>query len=658
MVAAGVAAAVFARLGWPKVLGYMLAGVILSEHTLGGSFLSDSGSVGTIGQLGVVFLMFGMGLSFSPKGMAKVRPVALPAAVIDTALMVWVGYMIGTRLFGWSPVASLFLGVGICDSATTLLAKVIDEKGWTRRPFAKYVMGTSVCEDIVCVGALSVATGFAAGGGMSAGAFFASLGWLAVFFLTVLVLGFILLPRLLRSVGKSGDDEALVLALLGSCFFVSYIAEHFNFSLALGAFLVGVVGASSDVRDRLARLVAPLKSMFAAVFFVSIGLLVDPVAMARCLPQIVVMTVVVIAGKFAANTFAGLLAGLSVRTSVQNGLALAQIGEFALMVAIVAKSFVGESECPLFTIAVGTSLLTTLLNPALIRVSGVVGVFAQRKTPPRVASLLVSYRAWLHKIGVSRGDPSFEKLRSSLIRLGVFAALMVSCAAVCVLLPRVNFFRISTTFERYDRVFFFLLSNVFSVSLLPMVFHTALSVGDAVSALLVGDGGAKWQVSARPVVRFVALSAVAALFFTEWTMINVAVAPSQGVTPYVTLSVIVVTGALGWRFFAKMGKRAATRLSESLSAEERREGLARTMTIVLPEGTISRVRIDPGSPAVGGTVVTLDIRAKTGASVVSVTREGRLHRNIGPEWEFREGDVLGVLGDAAQVESLRRLVSA
>ena len=271
MTVSGLVAAVFSRMRWPKVLGYIGAGVLMNGHTLGGSFFADPGSISTIAQLGVVFLMFSMGLSFSAKDMKRVRGVALTSALLDTVVMTWLGYTIGTRAFGWSPVQSAFLGVAMCDSATTLLAKVIDEVGWGSRPFAKYVLGTSICEDIVCVGAIAVVTGLANGGGMSAGAFAASLGWLAVFFLAVLVLGFVYVPRMLSSVAARNDDEALALALLGVCFFVSFLAYRFDFSLALGAFLVGVVGASSDVRGRLSSLVGPLKAMFSAMFFVSIG---------------------------------------------------------------------------------------------------------------------------------------------------------------------------------------------------------------------------------------------------------------------------------------------------------------------------------------------------------------------------------------------------
>lgn len=656
MTAAGLIAALFSRFGWPKVLGYILAGIVMGEHTWGGSFLVDAGSVSVVGQLGVVFLMFGLGLSFSAKEMARIRFVAMPAAILDTVVMIWCGYTVGTRFFGWSPAASFFLGVAICDSATTLLAKVLDEKGWSNRPFAKYVMGTSVCEDIICVGAISVATGFAVGGSVSAGALVKSLGALAVFFLAVLVFGFILVPRLLESVAKRRDDEALVLTLLGCCFFVTNLANKFEFSLALGAFLVGILGASSEVRDRLGRLVDPLKSMFAAVFFVSIGLLVDPSAQFRCLPQILAVSALVVVVKFANISFASLLAGLDVKTAVQNGLGLAQIGEFAFMVAILASSFVGEGGRDMFQIAVGTSLLTTLLNPFLIRVSDLLGDMAERHVPRRAAERLATYRIWVEKIHSSRGNPAFRLLKATAIRLGVYAVLLLAAYVVLSVLYKVDFSQFSGFFERNDRLIFFLMANVFVVSMLPLVFATSRTLGDEISALLLGEGDARWQTATRQLVRYISMTAVVAGFFVEWAMLNAATVPSEGRIEWITLAVVVATGVFGWRFFVRMGRRATDRLNASLTAEERRESFVRTTTIVIPEGTIYRLTIGRDSPAIGGTVVTLNIRAKTGASVVSVMRDGQLHRNIGPEWEFRIGDTLGVLGDAAQIAALKDLL--
>ena len=657
MAVVGLVAVVFSRFGWPKAIGYILAGVLMSEHTWGGSMLADAGSISTLAQLGVVFLMFSMGLSFSAKEMKSIRGVALPAAAIDTVVMVWLGYTLGTRVFGWGPAQSFFLGVAICDSATTLLAKVIDEMGWGRRPFAKYVLGTSVCEDIVCVGAIAVATGFAQQGSMSAGAFAGSLGWLAVFFLSVLVTGLVFVPRLLVSVAKRKDDEALALTILGTCFFVSFLAYRFDFSLALGAFLVGIIGSSSDVRGRLSALVDPLKSMFSAMFFVSIGLLVDPAALWAHAPAILAVSLAVVLGKCFNNTLASLLTGLEVKTAVQVGFSLAQIGEFAFMVAILYAGVVGDTGNDMFPIAVGASLLTTLLNPWMIRLSDRAGDFAERCVSGRVRGWLEAYRAWLEKIRASEGSPAFRRLKAAAIRLGVYAVLIVAVAAMCTLLHRFDYSRWSAFFERYDDVLFFILANVFVFSLLPLVISAARDLGDALAVLLCGDGVSRWQVSVRQLVRFVARCVVLALFLVEWSMISVAVAPQKGPTFWVAVGVILLAGVLGWRLFVKAGRRATKRLAEALTAEERREGLVQTtMTVTVPEGTIAQIELPASSPAVGGTVVSLNIRARTGASVVSVLRDGVITRNVGPEWHFKAGDTLVALGDRAQVAALRKLL--
>lgn len=656
MSVAGLSAALFSRLGWPKVIGYILAGALMSEHTLGVSLFRDPQSISTVGQLGVVFLMFSMGLSFSAKEMKKIRAVALPAAVLDTVVMIWLGYTVGTRVFGWSAVESAFLGVAMCDSATTLLAKVIDEMGWGNRPFAKYVLGTSLCEDIICVGAIAVVTGFATGGGMSASAFAGSLGWLAVFFLAVLVFGMVLVPRLLLSVSSRKDDEALALTLLGVCFLVSFLAYHFNFSLALGAFLVGIIGSTSDVRERLAALVDPLKSMFAATFFVSIGLLVDPSALWASKTAILVVSLVVVVGKLFNITFASLLAGVDVRTSVQNGFALAQIGEFAFMVAILYAGIVNDTSIPMFQIAIGASLLTTLLNPWMIRLSGPAGELAERLVPERFRVFLDAYRAWLAKIGASEGSPAFRRLKFAAIRLGVYAVLMFAVASACTLLYRIDYAGLSEFFERHDQIFFFCLANLFCVAMLPLWTGSARPLADSVTELLCGEGTARWQSAIQPLVRFVAFAAVFVLFLAEWGAIAVSIAPAKGPSLWIGIAVIVLVGAFGWRRMVKAGHRASKRLHEALTAEERREGLKRTMTVTIPEGTISEVVIPATSPAIGGTVVTLNVRAKTGASVVSVVRAGKTTRNIGPEWEFRAGDRIVALGDHKQIAALKDLM--
>lgn len=657
MAAAGVVAVVFARLKWPKVLGYILAGVFLGEHTWGGSLLADAQSVNTVGQLGVVFLMFSMGLEFSARDMHKMKSVTIPVAALDTVVMTWLGYTVGTRVFGWSPVQSLFLGAAICDSATTMLAKVVDEMHWRGRPFARLTLGSSVCEDVITVGVIALVTGFAAGDGLSFSAAATSIGGLLVFFLSVIVFGFVLVPRLLASVAKRGDDESLLLSVLGCCFLVSYVAYRFQFSLALGAFLVGVLGASSDVRLRIAALSAPLRSMFAAVFFVSIGLLVDPAACLSHAGAIAFLSALVMVGKFANCAAGALLAGESVKTAVQIGMSLAQIGEFAFMVALLYVACTGDSHSSMFQIVVAVSLATTLLNPFMIRWSEPVGEWAESHVPAKVAAWIEDYRGLVAKLKtVSAASGERRTLDRALLALGVVCALLFAVFTACGLLSLYDYTRFSGFFERHDSSFFLFLANLFAISTAPLAAKLAKTAGDAVARMLVGREDAKWADSVRNGISLIVTVALIVLLFAEVLMLNINL---QSADVWVRCAMIVVlfgVGAFGWRFFSNAGRQAVARFNEAMTADERREKLAKMMTLSLPEGTLHKLSLSMGSVAIGSNVVSLNIRAKTGASVVAVERKGAVIRNIGPDVDFRVGDTLVALGEPRQIAALKDLL--
>ena len=657
MTVAGFMSVVCARFNWPKVIGYIFAGVVMSPYTWGGSFLSDAQSVQTIGQLGVVFLMFAMGLDFSTSDMKRLKSVTLPVALLDTIVMTWLGYTVGTRVLGWGAIPSIFLGAAICDSATTMLAKVIDELKWNAKGFVKYTLGTSVCEDIVCVGIIAVITGVAGGKGLDFRAACYSMGGLSVFFLAVLTFGLVLVPRLLASVAKRADSEVLLLTILGCLFFVSFVAYRFDFSLALGAFLVGIIGAASQVRKRLAELAFPLRSMFAAVFFISIGYMVNPGAWLGNLPAILLLTSVVIVGKFVNCSLGAVLCGERVKTAVQMGMSLAQIGEFAFMVAILYLTSTRDTTSPMYQIVVATSILTTLLNPFFIRRSEAVGEWVERKLPGWLTSALDAYRGFVEKYRNGTEEAELrQEVKRTVIRLGVLAALLLAFSTACGVLFKFDYSRFSEFFERHDRLFFFLLVNVFALVLAPMVLRLARTLGEDVSVILVSGEEQKWQQSLRHLIALVITIAVIVGFFIEASMINVSLAPDGVWTKLIASVVLIALAVFGWRFFAKAGHRASERFLEALSAEERRTNIAKALTYTIPEGIVHRFTIDLASPAVGGSVVTLDIRAKTGASIISVERDGEVIRNVGPEIEFAPGDILIALGDSSQIAALKDLL--
>ena len=660
MAAVGLVSIIFTRLGWPKVIGYLLAGILMGEHTWGGSFLADPKSIGTIGQLGIVFLMFTLGLEFSAGDMKKVKHVTMPTALFDTVMMIWLGYTVGTRVLGWNSVQSLFLGAALCDSATTLLAKTIEELRWSDRPFVRYVFGTTIFEDILCVGVIALITGVAHGNGMSAGAVGMSLGGLLVFFTGVLVFGLVLVPRLLNLVGRLKDDESLLLTLLGLCFFVSFIAFKLDYSLALGAFLVGILGASSDVRNRLHELAGPLRSMFSAVFFVTIGLLVDPAVCFRNLPLIIGLALLVICGKGFNCTFMSLLTGQSVKDAVQTGFGLAQIGEFAYMVALIYMSETGDSTSPMYQVVVAVSLITTCLNPVMLRTSDRVGDWCETRIPERVRGWIAAYQDWLSRFRTAAVPSQLQQhLRSRAAWLGVIGVLNFCVSIVASMLVQYDYTPFARFFEAHKLFFFCLVANLFCVSMLAPALGLAVSIGHDVAAVLTGTRQPKkWKMAVRQFVTWICWVAVFVLAFAQILMINVNLLPPEIPARVAILALLLTAAVVGWKRFKRAARVASYHFNSALAAERRRTRKATRrgeVTLTVPGDFYVHLVIPEGSPAVGETLRSLDIRAKTGASVVAVERNGERFRNPGPTWCFQSGDVAVVIGEPPQLAALKVL---
>ena len=352
-----------------------------------------------------------------------------------------------------------------------------------------------------------------------------------------------------------------------------------------------------------------------------------------------------------------LVTGESVKTAVQMGMSLAQIGEFAFMVAILYFTVTGDTSSPMFNIVVAASVLTTLVNPMLIRASVPAGEWVEAHLPARFRSWSDAYRQIVAKYHQSDGEVRLHHIvRMCLTQIGVLLALNFAVAVVCMLLNGHDWSNFSVVFNNHKRFVFCLAVNLFIVAMVAPAVKIAFRLAAAVSDALVGGGSATWQQAVRHIVSLIVLVVVAVLFFAEMTMINVNLSPESLWARWLIRAILLAAGIFGWRFFVKAGHKAAQRFEEALTAEERREKIGAMLTLSVPESSIHRLVLTSDSPAVGATVVTLNIRAKTGASVVEVMRGGETIRNIGPETEFCIGDVLTVLGDGQQVAALKDLL--
>ena len=329
MLVAGLFAALFHYMGWPKVIGYIAAGTVMGLPNIKEFLIASENSVNVLANLGIIFLMFTMGLELNIRKLRKIGGIVFPTAVYDLVAMLLIGYATGTYILGWGFLPSIFLGAVLCDSSTTLLAKSLEEMGCSKEFFATVIFGTTLSEDIVTIGVMAILTGLAMTGQFQAAELGKQLCLLAMFLTGVLVFGFLLLPRFLNRIRQMKDEETLLIVILGICFGIAFIAEKMQFSLALGAFLVGAVVAESSVSQRIHEHTAALKHTFSAVFFVTIGLMVDLHQMWDNILTILLLSIIVVVGTTANCMIASFVTGLSHKDAIKTGIGLAQIGDFA-----------------------------------------------------------------------------------------------------------------------------------------------------------------------------------------------------------------------------------------------------------------------------------------------------------------------------------------
>lgn len=396
MLVAGVITVLFHRLRQPVVLGYILAGVIVGPHTPPFPLITDTATISTLAELGVVFLLFSLGMEFNLRKLREVGPTALVAAVAEIVLMTWIGYEIG-RAFGWKTLDALFLGAMLAISSTTIIVKALDDLRLKQQRFAQLIFGILIVEDILAIGIIALLSSFALSGSMDGAEVAGTLVRLVAFMAVTLVLGVLLVPRLLSYVARFNSDEMLLVTVLGLCFGVSLLVIRLEYSVALGAFMIGAIIAEARELKRIERLIAPVRDMFSAIFFVAIGLLIDPkVVVTHALP-IALITLAVVAGKVLTCSLGAFVAGHDGRTSLRVGMGLAQIGEFSFIIAALGLSLKVTSDF-LYPVVVAVSVITTLLTPYLIRASDPLAGWLGSRLPVWLRQSLGLYTEWLQSI--------------------------------------------------------------------------------------------------------------------------------------------------------------------------------------------------------------------------------------------------------------------
>lgn len=573
MLVAGVVTVLFHRLRQPVVLGYIVSGFLIGPYTPPFGLIHDEQTIKTLAELGVIFLMFCLGLEFSLRKLFKVGATAFIAAFLEIMLMMWIGYEIG-QAFGWGSMDSLFLGAILAISSTTIIVKALNDLNMKHQRFAQLIFGVLIVEDILGIGIIALLSGIAVSGSVSSGEVFSTVGKLTLFMIVALVVGILLVPRVLAYVARFQSDEMLLITVLGLCFGFCLLVVKLEYSMVLGAFLIGAIMAESRQLPKIERLIEPVRDLFSAIFFVAIGLLIQPAILLEYAWPIAVITCAVVLGKVISCSLGAFVAGNDGRTSLRVGMGLSQIGEFSFIIAALGISLKVTSDF-LYPVAVAVSAITTLLTPYLIRAADPLAGILGRAVPPRASRVLGLYGEWLRNIQPSGERAQLAALvRKILLQVGVNLALVIAlCLAGRYFEPRLGEWLGAWISDEAGQKA--LLCGALLLLALPFLiaaYRKLKALAMLLAEMSVGDDFAgRHTYKVRRIIAEVIPVASLALLFVVLATLSASMLPTLEMLLVIVLVTLGVA-ALLWRWMIRLHTRMQVALLETLSHAQEERG--------------------------------------------------------------------------------------
>lgn len=420
LVAAGVTTLIFKKLKQPLVLGYIVAGFITSPHLTITPSVVDTTNIQTWADIGVVFLLFALGLEFSFKKLMKVGGPATIAAMTIIFGMVMLGVSVGVAM-GWKRMDAIFLGGMLAMSSTSIIYKAFDDLGLRTKRFAGLTFGILVIEDIVAIVLMVLLSTMAVSNNFQGAEMFYSISKLIFFLLLWFITGIYIIPTFFKRTRILMGEETMLIVSLALCFLMVVVAAKAGFSSALGAFVMGSILAETIEAEKIEHLVKPVKDLFGAVFFVSVGMMVNPVMIAEYIWPIIIITITVLVGQSVFGTFGVVLAGQPLKTAMQCGFCLTQIGEFAFIIAALGVSLHVTSSF-LYPIVVAVSVITTFLTPYMIRLAEPAYPYVEKHLPGSWRRFIGRYTSGSESVN---HESNWKLLLTSLIRIVVIYSVII-----------------------------------------------------------------------------------------------------------------------------------------------------------------------------------------------------------------------------------------
>ena len=630
-----VVTVLFKWLRQPVVLGYIVAGFLASPNFTYLPSVTTEENIEFWAQIGIVALLFSLGLEFSFKKLMRSGGSAVVTALIIVIGMMGVGFATG-KLLHFNNINSLFLGGMLSMSSTTIIIKAFTDMGLRQQKFATLVLAVLIVEDLFAVVMMVLLSSIALNNSVEGGEMLWSISKLAFFLIIWFIVGVFMLPTILRSIRRYLNGETLLVVSMGLCLGMAVFSVYCGFSLALGAFVMGSILAGTIYAEKIEHVVEPIKNLFGSVFFISVGMMVKPDILAHYWLPILILSLVVIVGMIVFGSAGMLITGQSLRIAVRSGFSLTQIGEFAFIIATLGLSL-HVLEPNIYPIVVAVSVITTFTTPYFIRLSAPSCDLIERFLPERFRFLIDRYNSEGQKEEAA-GHRWFIILRRHLWRTAVYTIILIAIG-LCISLYAEPW--IYAHCGRWSDI-------ILVASGLAVMSPFIIALTMPVRASKHDTDGHNIPRTVLMVFRYII--AVGAIAF----IVGEAFSATTAFITAMAISIVVLV--VLYRYIALRLRRIENTFFDNLNERElRRSGKNNT---VVSDLHLAYITIGPACPFAGERLMNSNLRKQYGVNVVSIQRDFRTIPIPNGQRRIYPGDVIGVIGTDAQIAALLPIAEA
>jgi monovalent cation:H+ antiporter-2, CPA2 family len=664
-VASALAAIVFDRIRFPVILGYILVGLLLGPFLFSHHFIQNRENVQSLSELGVIFLLFTLGMDFDLKKLQHLVSTSMVALILQTVVMIYIGIQTAP-LLGHDKVIGIFLGSLLAISSSMVTIRVLRDQKAMKLPHAQLAIGILILEDVLAILMLVVLSGISASGSLPWNSALWTIFILGVFVVGVFYVGRIVMPPIIKIVHQIGSLELVTLFAVGTVLGIGVLAEQFHLSLGLGAFVAGSLFTNSTLSDKIEQSIAPLKELFSAVFFVSTGMLINPTVVIEQWPVILLLAFAVVVGKTASCGIGLFLAGQKAQSSFQAALVKSQIGEFSFIIAKLAQNM-GLADEKLVSIAVGVSFLTILTTPIVSKNALPLYRFFALLTPRPITQFANVY----HHIYCSF-QTLLERSHFFFIVKRPFWQIIVSFFLINGMIIAANIgSRYAIREQLLPQLDTYLVMGIWlltAVLVAPFLLSILRNIG-AMSLMLVDlifTGTKTLRKMSGTFKQFIShFLSILLVFLVGGTFITALTEFLPSGYSLILFALLIVILALAFqRQMIKLNSELEHRFASSFNVESKHIETKRRIKVLEKfkqefdwNSLTTEKEIEHGSMASGKQIAELDLREKSGATIVAISRGDETIYDPNPLAHMFEGDRLILLGNEEQLAKASEILS-